>query len=152
MESGRKSLPHQVPLHVDPQQELYFVTICCQERQEDPLLQKGVPEKIFAAIDFYNQQGKWWVHLAVVMPDHLHFIASFPAALDGTVRNWKHWTSRNARIPWQRDFFEHRLRREESYHDKANYILNNPVRAGLVKDWQDWPHVFISGELPAFRR
>ncbi len=151
MEIGRKSLPHGVPLHIDPRQELYFVSICCQQRTGEPLLQDNVPEKVIAAIDYNNQQGKWWVYLAVVMPDHLHFLVRFPGGLADAVKNWKHWTSRNLKIHWQRDHFEHRLRQEESYQEKAAYVLNNPVRAGLVSRWQDWPHIFISGELPTFR-
>jgi len=35
-------------------------------------------------------------------------------------------------IKWQRDFFEHRLRSDESWREKADYILANPVRKGLV--------------------
>jgi putative transposase len=48
------------------------------------------------------------------------------------------------KIDWQHDFFEHRLRQEESLHEKADYILANPVRAGLVKEIEDWPYVFIA--------
>ena len=36
--------------------------------------------------------------------------------------------------------FHHRLRRDESYTDKWEYIRENPVRAGLVKDSDDWPY------------
>jgi hypothetical protein len=41
---------------------------------------------------------------------------------------------------WQRDFFDHRLRDDESFEEKAAYILNNPVRAGLVNRFEDWPY------------
>ena len=41
-------------------------------------------------------------------------------------------------------FFEHRLRKEESFREKADYILANPVRAGLVERAEDWPYVFIA--------
>ena len=46
-------------------------------------------------------------------------------------------------IPWQRDFFDHRLRHEESFFlkKKATYIRLNPVRAGLVAIPEEWPHV-----------
>jgi hypothetical protein len=38
----------------------------------------------------------------------------------------------------QRNFFEHRLRSEESVQEKAAYILQNPVRAGLVAEGCAW--------------
>jgi len=40
---------------------------------------------------------------------------------------------------WQRGFFDHLLRSEESYSEKWNYVRNNPVRAGLVASGDDWP-------------
>jgi REP element-mobilizing transposase RayT len=47
-------------------------------------------------------------------------------------------------IRWQRDFFEHRLRSEESFREKADYVLANPVRAGLVECEEDWLYTFIA--------
>ena len=45
---------------------------------------------------------------------------------------------------WQRGFFDHILRSDESYGDKWNYVLENPARAGLVTKADDWPY---SGEI-----
>jgi putative transposase len=42
---------------------------------------------------------------------------------------------------WQKGFFDHVLRSEESYGQKWNYVRDNPVRAGLVKEWNKWPFV-----------
>jgi putative transposase len=57
-------------------------------------------------------------------------------------------TSRSAPI-WQRGFFDHVLRSDESYAQKWNYVRENPVRAGLVKNPDDWP---FSGELVVIDR
>lgn len=38
--------------------------------------------------------------------------------------------------------FDRLLGCDESLHDKWLYLLENPVRAGLVKDWKDWPYRF----------
>jgi hypothetical protein len=45
---------------------------------------------------------------------------------------------------WQRGFFDHILRSEESYRQKWNYVRDNPVRAGLVANANDWPY---AGEI-----
>ena len=45
---------------------------------------------------------------------------------------------------WQRGFFDHLLRSDESYTQKWNYVRDNPVRAGLVTNADDWPY---SGEI-----
>ena len=45
---------------------------------------------------------------------------------------------------WQRRFFDHVLRSDESYAQKWNYVRENPVRAGLVAKAEDWPY---AGEI-----
>ena len=45
---------------------------------------------------------------------------------------------------WQREFFDHVLRSEESYAEKWEYVRQNPVRAGLTTRAQDWP---FQGEI-----
>jgi putative transposase len=81
------------------------------------------------------------------MPDHAHLLLSFPEGgkrIQTVVSKWKGWTTKTIGIRWQRDFFEHRLRREESFREKADYILDNPLRAGLISRAEDWPYVFIA--------
>jgi len=81
------------------------------------------------------------------MPDHVHLLLSFPQRekrVQTVVSNWKEWTAKALKIEWQRDFFEHRLRKEESFREKADYILANPVRAGFIDRAENWPHVFIA--------
>ena len=39
---------------------------------------------------------------------------------------------------WQKGFFDHVLRDGESYSEKWLYVAHNPVRKGLVTNWQDW--------------
>jgi hypothetical protein len=53
------------------------------------------------------------------------------------------WTARAHGFDWQRDFFEHRLRHDESLQEKIQYVLENPVRAALVEDWWDWPFTIL---------
>jgi len=74
------------------------------------------------------------------MPDHLHMLALFSRDLGmiKVVSNWKRYLATKCKIRWQRDFFDHRLRSDESADDKARYILQNPVRAGLAKRSEDW--------------
>jgi len=55
------------------------------------------------------------------------------------ISSFKALVAKRARVKWQRDFFEHRLRGDESLDEKANYIRMNPVRKGLVGDPGDWP-------------
>ncbi len=40
---------------------------------------------------------------------------------------------------WQRSFYDHALRTDEDLVHTARYVLANPVRAGLVHDFRDYP-------------
>jgi len=95
-------------------------------------------------------------HLVLLMPDHLHGLFSFPPSgkpIKLIVSQWKEWTAKKLGIRWQRDFFEHRLRQEESKREKADYILQNPVRKKLVNRAEDWPFLyFADGKRPQFDR
>lgn len=54
-------------------------------------------------------------------------------------------TAKQTGVQWQRDFFDHRLRSDESFGDKANYIRMNPARKGLVLREEEWRYVWPSG-------
>jgi putative transposase len=75
------------------------------------------------------------------MPDHMHLIATVPAEtrLAQMVTQWKRYVARESGVDWQRDFFEHRLRRDEHFDAKLDYLRMNPVRAGLVTKPEEWP-------------
>jgi putative transposase len=69
------------------------------------------------------------------------------------ISKWKEWTAKEIGIVWQRDFFEHRLRHDESRREKADYILQNPVRKNFVARPEDWSFVYFGdGERPMFER
>ncbi len=97
---------------------------------------------LFASARFYWERSLWGLPVFLLMPDHVHMLATFgpDASMKKVIRNWKRYAANHAGIHWQRDFFDHRLRDDESYEEKAAYVLHNPVRAGLVTRWEDWPY------------
>ena len=60
----------------------------------------------------------------------------------------RHWPNPDHAPVWQRHFWDRQLRRSESYDQKWQYVIENPVRAGLVTKPQDWPY---QGELNVLR-
>jgi putative transposase len=82
------------------------------------------------------------------MPDHLHLFVGFDdrkIELSRWMKSLKNTLSKTLRSDgvrgshWQKGFFDHVLRSEESYEQKWHYVRENPVRHGLVGNWQDWP-------------
>jgi len=43
---------------------------------------------------------------------------------------------------WQKDSYDHYVRSEGEFCRIYNYILMNPVKAGLVQNWEDWNFTF----------
>ena len=41
---------------------------------------------------------------------------------------------------WQREYFDRFIRDDEHYRKAVEYIHNNPVKAGLVPQAEDWPY------------
>ena len=139
----RKRLPHEVPPWVE-EDAVYFITLNAQERGQFPLLKQDQPSHLWESAQCYVRQNEWWPHLFLLMPDHLHLLASFSRSSGPNIvlPKWKRWTARALGIRWQRDFFEHRIRTTEEYREKAHYIRQNPVRKGLVNEPEAWPFVW----------
>jgi putative transposase len=82
-----------------------------------------------------------------LMPDHFHIVVSPSPACDvvSFVARLKSLTTRVAwrhgvqGILWQRSFWDHSLRRDEQLGNVVEYVLRNPVRKGLVSEWQEYP-------------
>jgi len=140
----RKVLPHVPPSWIDPG-GLFFITICADRRRMLAFGRVQCEQMIQSAM-FYHQTGKWWIRLFLVMPDHIHAILAFDRSvrMSDVVAAWKRYISRKIGVVWQRDFVDHRLRKDESLEEKAFYIRQNPVRAGLIGKAEDWPY-FIDG-------
>jgi hypothetical protein len=72
-------------------------------------------------------------------------VARWP--LERKVRYWKSQFTQKRRSvaqEWQTNHWDTRLRSGESYDEKWLYVRDNPVRAGLVENFRDWPY---QGEL-----
>ncbi len=139
----RKKLPHDIPSWVQDG-SLYFITVNARPRGTNQLATTTTGPLIWDSVVHNVEHGMWWPRLLVLMPDHLHGLISFPRdpGIKKTISNWKHFTAHTLGIRWQRDFFEHRLRSDESFDEKAHYIRMNPVRQGLCFEPGEWPYVW----------
>jgi len=110
------------------------------------------PHAVLRAV--WTDATAWMVGRYVLMPDHLHLFAS-PGQPEVEIENWvKYWkrlfAQRISHVPgrWQSNGWHHRLRGDESYREKWDYVRYNPVRHGLVAEPDDW---LYQGELHVLR-
>jgi len=94
-------------------------------------------------------------HLAIdtaehhVEPSHMGITASYP--LTDTLKRLKGRTARlcNQALGrssqfWHHESYDHVVRNQQEYERVAWYIASNPVKAGLVENWEDWKFTFVN--------
>jgi REP element-mobilizing transposase RayT len=96
---------------------------------------------------------KYELHVAVVMPDHVHLILTpltdevrrevfslmeIMRAIKGASAHLINRQLSKHGAVWQEESFDRVLRSSESLDAKVDYVLQNPVRKGLVDDWRKY--------------
>lgn len=130
---------------------VYAITKCCAGRSQ--FLASGPTgaqsaQVIASTIENMDARGIWQPYGLVVMPDHVHMVVKLgKGTLSDAVKAFSTFTSGrinrllNRRGPlWQAGFYDQALRGEKTLGAYLEYMLMNPVRAGLVESPQDWPY------------
>lgn len=130
---------------------LYFVTFNTHQRKK--LLANERVHESFVEFARSGAERGIAVGRYVIMPDHVHLFVRGDIAflLSQWMRMLKRILSKGiltAGPHWQKGFFDHLIRHSESYSEKWEYVRQNPVRARLVTNPEDWPW---QGELVRIR-
>jgi REP element-mobilizing transposase RayT len=112
----------------------------------------------------HDHRSKYELYVAVVMPDHVHLILTPLVdenrreiiSLVDIMRNIKgasaraiNQSLRRSGPVWQEESFDHVLRSSEGLDAKVDYVLDNPVRGGLVSNWREYPWGWRRSDIPA---
>ena len=99
------------------------------------------------SVEFRCRKFEYRLFGYCLMPDHLHGLLS-PGTSGIPIERWlqrfksftgHEYVRRGGVAPlWQRSAYDHVCRREETAESVLAYIVEKPVRAGLVERWQDW--------------
>ncbi len=145
--------PAKGVLYVESNPTIIFDTVCINGRK--PLLANQYVHELLTEI--WLETKGWVVGRYVIMPDHIHFFAGATEPhieYENWIRYWKSQFTRRydgddgERISWQSNHWDRRMRNEEQYKEKWVYVLQNPVRGGLVEDADEWE---FKGELNELR-
>ncbi len=141
----RRHLPHW-----DLPGSTYFVTFRVYRGQMSETERQLVLNHIVLGDEKF-----YWLVAVVVMPDHVHLLIrpregySLPRVMKGmkgvSAKLVNEFRS-TAGTFWQDEYHDRILRSEEELNEKARYLLENPVRAGLVKVNERYP--FVVDNLP----
>jgi putative transposase len=137
-----RSRPDRGVIPDDETPTLVYLTVCTRDRK--PWLANDAAHMLLRQV--WLTADRWRVGLYVLMPDHVHLFA-WPGPEARSFDRWvTYWKARfttafgNPACRWQKYSFHHRIRSGESCEAKWRYILENPVRAGLIERVEAWPY------------
>lgn len=141
----RRRLPHwQVSGNV------YYVTSCIMNGELSHDERRQILDHVV------DGQGKFYtLYALIVMPDHIHVLLQPNEGYDlsRVMKGIKGVTARRINQQrqtrgslWQDESHDRIMRNALEVHEKANYMLDNPRRVGLVDDPWDYPFWYYNPE------
>jgi len=126
------------------------------------LKEPAIGSMVAQAMRYYHRK-RYTLYAFVVMPNHVHALVRPHTGytLSQVLHNWKSFTAHEAQkaaqasgllIPkgeafWQRESYDHLIRDEADFARVLEYIVQNPVKAGLCEKPEEWPYLEIAGAL-----
>ena len=123
----------------------YSLTLVTRDRAPLFREQRVVDAILHCLTRSYTRYG-FSLHAYCLMPDHLHLLVS--GDKDSSLRDFVHrfkqlsglrYKQEHGAQLWQISYHDHVLRRDEDLQALARYIWDNPVRAGLIQDRNEYP-------------
>jgi len=152
--------------YCDPHRVVYFTLRAAERSSPFATVRPTIPPSIsfhaemcrmvLGALNEVRDACGCDILVACLMPDHLHYLArprheassvlTMTDQFKGKSTNLSWGLGHRGRL-WQPRGFDRVVRGDESLHEKAEYIVNNPVRKAYVADWQAWPYT-VRWDIP----
>lgn len=145
----RRKLPHWQPEGV-----MYFITF---------RLANSLPLHVIQELKEWRERERKAIHvkfsgaqlrdelykLDKFKPAHIGVTAPYP--LTDTLKLLKGRTARRCNQAlgrdgkfWHHESYDYVIRDQGEYERIVWYVMNNPVKAGLVENWEDWKFTYVS--------
>lgn len=134
--------------------------------EESPRWLAGENIAAVVANELHTSSGNQYRLVAYcLMPNHVHLVvdtagheieprhhgptASYPLAdilkrLKGRTARLCNLALRRTGPFWHHESYDHVIRNQQEYERIIAYILENPVKAGLVEKWEDWKYSYLA--------
>ena len=139
----------------------YFFTVCARH-QGEPFRNADLAKEVIESLLWTKRRYQWHLYCYCLMPDHLHFVCrltdpevkiinagargNVPEGVLEHLGRFKSYTTSKAwkfgfqGALWQKSSYDRVFDLEWALLEIIEYILGNPVRRGLVKEWTEWPY------------
>lgn len=135
---------------------VYFITVRAY-RNQTPFKGPALNKRMIDILRNEQERLRCQVYIYCLMPDHLHFLVSpcedgvsvltFTDQYKGKTTN-ESWQFDWEGKLWQPRYYDHIVRDDEDLVLIAQYILDNPMRKGLVGHGEEWPWSGQMNPLP----
>ncbi len=124
----------------------YFVTFCTRHQVKtfaDPMAAQEACRVILR----HRAAGKYFLYAYCVMPDHIHLLlktrrsAGSLSTIVATIKASIRHNLGSHTLLWADGFYERVKRHHEDTACNVAYILENPIRAGLVQHPEEYTYV-----------
>ncbi len=105
----------------------------------------------------YRDGREYRLNCFCIMPNHVHmvvYVKRFDKPFYRIMQSLKRHSARQSNIIlnregsfWHEESYDHIIRNPQEYFNIINYILYNPVKAGLVKNESDWKWSYCNFKL-----
>jgi putative transposase len=141
---------------ISPGKDSYFVAV-------DEYLDKCIPAKKHLLIPRIAQINKQAIHhfdnkyyqliCYCIMSNHIHLVIKLTEDapdISQIMHSIKRYTAKESNMIlgkqgpfWTAESYDHLVRNDATLKNIVSYVLNNPVKAGLVNNWKKWPHTYL---------
>ena len=124
------------------------------------LIRPEIASIVQSSISFLDGR-KYCLHSYCIMSNHVHLLitpfietGAEKQAVRSMTHSLKRFTAREINKLlfrqgpfWAQESYDHLVRNDKEFYRIAFYILNNPVKAGLVEDWKQWRYTWLHDDL-----
>ncbi len=158
---------HRLPMAYYTDADHVFMFTLCARQHGSPFARGSLATAIVDALLWRKTHHAWTMFCYCLMPDHLHFVVRLsrdekrlynagargwmPAGLLDQIGAFKRYTTTQIWYAqggtgalWQRSSYDRTMRADEPIDEAVHYVLNNPVRRGLVSRWEEYPYSAIA--------
>jgi putative transposase len=142
------SRPHRLETFSYIGRQRYFLTVCVRDRLP-AFTDRQIADQTLTQFQRTSALEGFAILAYCLMPDHLHLLVE-GTSLDSDFKRFAKMAkqrsgalyarTRHQRL-WQEGYYERVLRDDDDAREFARYVVNNPVRAGLVESPADYPFV-----------
>jgi putative transposase len=124
-----------------------------QVKKDCKYLENPEVAKIVSNSLHHHDNKDYFLICYCIMPNHVHLVFehfSNGKSVSNIMKSIKGYSAFKCNkilnrkgVFWQHESYDRIIRSQKELSNVIDYVLENPVAAGLVDDWQKWPYTYI---------